>query len=41
MKYNGGKKGRKTMKQIYDFNLSRIAKALERIADAMEEANKG
>ena len=29
------------MKQIYDFNLSRIAKALERIADAMEESNKG
>lgn len=25
------------MKQIYDFNLSRIAKALERIADALEQ----
>jgi len=28
------------MKEVYDFNLSRIAKALERIANALEERNK-
>lgn len=28
------------MKEVYDFNLSRIAKALERIANALEERNE-
>ena len=28
------------MKEVYDFNLSRIAKALERIANSLEERNE-